>query len=167
MAVVLRNGIRNCLEAAGVVAQGDGFAGRSFLVVLIFLVSRQHEIFVAVVVEIGESETARPPVGLREDGIWGYGKPVGTTHRELVWLKRTTRVTLLNKGMVVGERTEEEIEILIVIDVAPSYSVSPPVFGYLVGNAFLLRYVGEGNARRSWGRRRHLRASRLLNTDQC
>src|SRR5215208_3548092 len=167
MAVVFRNGILNYLEAAGVVVQGDGLAGRCLLVVLIFLVSRQHEIFVAVVVQIGESETARPPVGLREDGIWGYGKPVSATYHELVWLKRTTRVTLLNKGMVVGERTKEEIEILIVVDVAPSYSVSPPVFRYLVGNAFLVRYVGEGNVRRSWGRRRHLRASRLLNTDQC
>src|SRR5215218_6351227 len=115
MAVVLRNGIRNCLEAAGVVAQGDGFAGRCLLIVLIFLVSRQHEIFVAIVVQIGESETTRPPVGLREDGIWGYGEPVSATYRELVWLKRTTRVPLLNKGMVVGERTEEEIEILIVL----------------------------------------------------
>src|SRR5215212_5569601 len=166
MAVVLRNGIRNYLEAAGVVAQGYGFAGRCLLIVLIFLISRQHEIFVAVIVQIGESETARPPVGLRKDSIWGYGEPVSATYRELVWLKRSTRITLLNKGMVVGERTEEEIERLIVIDVAPSYSVSPPVFGYLVGNAFLLRYVGEGNVRRSWGWRRH-RASRLRNTDQC
>src|SRR5215211_2585822 len=103
VATVGGNGTRDFLEAASVVAQGDGLSW-SRLVVGFFLVSRQHEILVAIVVQIGESEPARPPVGLGEGGV--YSEPVGATDGELVGLERTSRVTLLNEGVVVGESAE-------------------------------------------------------------
>jgi hypothetical protein len=115
-------------------------------------VSGQHEILVAVVVQIGESESARPPVGLGEGRV--YGEPVGDIDRELVRLERSARVTLLDKGIVVGEGPEEEIEVPVVIDIALGYPVSPPVFGHLVGDPLLVGHVGEGDVRRARGRRR-------------
>jgi hypothetical protein len=150
------------VEPASVVAQDDGFPS-GLLIVAVLLVSGEHQIFVAVVVQIGESQTARPPVGLREGCI--YGEPVSATNCELVGLECTARQPPLNKGVIVSERPEEKIGIPVVIDVAPRHSVPPPVFGHLIGNAFLVRYVGEGNARRSRGGRRHP-ASPLLGSDR-
>jgi hypothetical protein len=72
-----------------VVAQGDSFSG-SRLVVGLFLVSRKHQILVAIIVQIGESEAASPPVGLGEGGV--DGEAAGATEGELVRLERTARV---------------------------------------------------------------------------
>src|SRR5918993_26056 len=151
-AAVGGNGPRDFLEAARVVAQGDSLSW-SRLVECFFLVSRKHEILVAVVVQIGESQTASPPVGPWESCI--YSKPVGAADGELVGLERSARVTQLDEGIVVGESAEEEIERAIVIDVAPSYTVPKPVLRYLIGNAFLVRYVREGYRLRPGGSRRH------------
>src|SRR5215203_6700624 len=159
IATVGGNGTRDFLEAASVVAQGDGLPG-SRLVVGFFLVSRKHEILVAIIVQIGESEPASPPVGLGEGCI--YSKPVGAADGELVGLECTARVTQLDEGIVVGESPEEEVERSIVIDVAPRYAVSKPVLRYLIGYAFLFRYVGEGYLLRSRGRRWRHPASGLL-----
>src|SRR5215211_3538262 len=103
VAAVGGDGTRDDLEATRVVAQGDGLPWFR-LVVGYFLVPRQHEVLVAVVVQIGESEPASPPVGPWER--WINGEAVGATDRELVGLERTARVTLLDEGIVVGERTE-------------------------------------------------------------
>src|SRR5215207_10946857 len=169
VATVGGNGTRDNLEAASVVAQSDALPG-SRLVVGFFLVSRYHEILVAIIVQIGESEPASPPVGLWERCI--YSKPVGAADGELVGLERTACVTQLDEGIVVGESAEEEVERSVVIDVAPRYPMPKPVLGYLISYAFLVRYIGEGYLLRSRGSRwRHptsgLLGDNLGNVSQC
>jgi hypothetical protein len=74
--------------------------------------------------------------------------------RELVRLVRVALIALLDQGIVVGERPEEEIEVPVVVDVAPGHAVPPSVLRYLIGYALLVRHVGEGDVRCPGGKRR-------------